>query len=182
MCHALHALLITDDAWHAWANLLIEAYMAIALRHNWPCCHHDDSFGACAGEALAQQRRLASLFPPTCSKRKHLNICPVTRASRAAYTIWAGLNVSCCQSDMVTCGYQAISGTGVRYARRLLDPSIAPFFAEIAISCHASIRGGAPTTLACSKSALTALVKSQRAGTNSSSIPCGASGACSRLF
>ena len=88
-----------------WASFLLVTF----LTHVQPqgCCHHDSSFGACASEAHAQPGRLASLFPSVCNKRKHLNICPVTRASRAAYTIWAGLRVWCCQSDMVTCRHQA---------------------------------------------------------------------------
>ena len=111
-------------AHHFWASFL----MARVLTHNRPPerCHHDDSFGACAREALAQQGRLASLLSPACNKRKHLNICPVTRASRAAYTIWAGLSFWCCQSDMVTCRHQAIFSKGMHYAQHLYDQNVEP--------------------------------------------------------
>ena len=50
------------------------------------------------------------------------------------------------------------------------------------LHCPASIKEGATRSVAHNESAVTASVTSQRADSKSSSIPCGAWGACSRSF
>jgi hypothetical protein len=83
--------------------------MLTGLLHRGKLAHGS---GRSAGISLSHSLRSAHAVGLAWRKRRPRKSCPVTSASRAAYTICCLLSAACSQSDMVTCARQANSHAG----------------------------------------------------------------------